>query len=210
MSDDRISMIHERPQVTEARFAALCRALAPAQSHSAGLRSVAYGAQGSGGLRETTADERAIDAGAVTRGRRASARVAATRGRARATLVWLTTYAHAGDLGTLAVVYADAAAPEALRTRRDQARAARDAAAVAAREAQTAHDAAKRVAVSRAPEAIVRAIAAKATADAATGRRESADATLARVEAALAAWGRRALCEAVEAWEDAGEEARVA
>jgi len=68
MRDDeggRVSMVCERMAPSEAAFAALLRALAPLQSHAAGLRSVAYGASGSGGVREVTADERAIDAGAL-------------------------------------------------------------------------------------------------------------------------------------------------
>jgi hypothetical protein len=61
MRDERVSEVRV---VSEAAFAAMLRAIAPAQSHSAGLRSVAYGQSGSGGLREVTADERAIDAAA--------------------------------------------------------------------------------------------------------------------------------------------------
>ncbi len=188
--DERVSMVCERVAPSEAAFSALLRALAPLQSHAAGLRSVAYGASGSGGLREVTTDERAIDAGAVTRGSVARRRIVATTGEARATLLWLVTYAHASDatLATMADLYAHHHAPAADREAARKApfdRSAADSALVAA----------KRVA-QRAPTTETLADAERARAQA-----EAAAVTERRAVAAMRALGMRALVGALEAWE---------
>lgn len=188
--------------LTEARLLRVTRALAAVQSHSAGLRSVAYGAEGSGGLRETTADERAIDAGAVGRGRVAWQRVAAVGGRDRTVLVWLTDYAHCGDVATLADALAGAMAPAELVVARGVAEAQHVIAAKAAAHASTAHTAARRILIAcRAPEALAAHLAARASAEAAALRLHSAEAAVARAHADLRAWGVAALLAAVEAWE---------
>jgi len=195
MRDDeggRVSMVCERMAPSEAAFAALLRALAPLQSHAAGLRSVAYGASGSGGVREVTADERAIDAGAVTRGSVARRRIVATSGEARATLLWLVTYAHASDatLATMADLYAQHHAPAAEREAARRApfdRSAADSALVAA----------KRVA-QRAPTTET-----LADAEVARARAEAAAVTERRTVAAMRALGMAALAAALEAWDEA-------
>lgn len=205
MSDDRASMVHERATVGEGRFAAMLRALESVQSHSADARSVAYAQRSSGGVCEVTATERAIDAGAVGRGRTSWSRIAATSGEGRRALAWLVDYARVGDLESLAVLYAQHAAPVEMLARRDVAAAAVPEVAEAAALAKNAHAAAKRIAMSRAVEAITALIAAKAAADHAAGRLASAHAAVARVEGELRAWGLAAMGAAVEAWEDAGE-----
>ena len=206
MSDDRASMVHERATVGEGRFAAMLRGLVPAQKLSTDLRSVDNGRDGSGGLREVTAVERAIDGGDLAHARHASARVAAMPLAMQHRFAWLVDYARVGDLESLAVLYAQHAAPVEMLTRRDLAAAAVPEVAEAAALAKNAHAAAKRIAMSRAVEAITALIAAKAAADHAAGRLASAHAAVARVDAELRAWGLAAMGAAVEAWEDAGEE----
>lgn len=195
----RVSMVCERMAPSEAAFSAMLRTLAPLQSHAAGLRSVAYGASGSGGVREVTADERAIDAGAVTRGSVARRRLVATTGEARATLVWLVTYAHASDatLATMADLYAQHHAPAAEREAARRApfdRSAADSALVAA----------KRRAM-RAPTTETLAEAETARAQA-----EAAAVTERRAVATLRALGMRALVGALEAWEATAQRRRAA
>ena len=201
--DGRVSMVVERRAVTEAAFLAMLRALQPLQSHAAGLRSVAYGQRSSGGLREVTADERAIDAGAVTRGRGAWLRLARVEGRHRAALRWLIDRAHTGDLATLAALYAEHAAPEALRTRLALAADALAVANARAAQAQTAEAAAARVARgSRALEAIAAHLAARSARDAAGVRMDGARASAEAAATALRAWGVAALSAACEAWQE--------
>ena len=195
-----------RATVGEGRFAAMLRGLADMQSHSASARSVAYGSTGSGGVREETATERDISKGKGGRGRIAWARIATTSGEGRRALTWLVDYARVGDLESLAVLYAAHAAPVALLTQRDLAATAHDAAATGRAKAADAHADAKRVARSKAPEAVIALIAAKLASDRAAGRLASCAAEVARVDAELRAWGLAAMGSAVEAWEDAGEE----
>lgn len=202
----RESSVRVRATVGEGRFAAMLRALAPAQVLSGDLRSVDNGRDGSGGLREVTAVERAIDRGEGARGRSAWQRVSIARGEGRRVLGWLITYARVGDLESLAVLYAANAAPVALLARRDLAETAHAAAAAAGARATTAHNAAKRIAQSRAPQAVADLIVAKLASDRAAGRLASCAAEVARVDAELRAWGLAAMGAAVEAWEDAGEE----
>jgi hypothetical protein len=194
--DGRVSMVVER--ATEGRFLAMLRQLAPAQTSSADLRSVETGRDGSGGLRETTATERAIDRGDGARARTAHARISRVPwGDDRATLVWLVTYAHAGDLGTLAALYATHAAPMAMRE-------AAQTAPWEAKRTATAYDAARRVAVaSGSPEAAALARDAKTRADSARARERTAD-------AALRSWGAAAMGAALEAWERTDADAMVA
>ena len=167
---------------------------------------MSYGHASSGGLREVTASERAIDAGAVGRGRVSWTRLRDATGDGRRALVWLVDYARVGDRDSLAVLYAQHAAPVALLARRDLAAVAHASAAADGARAATAHAAAKRIATSRAPEAVAVLLVAKVAADVAAGRLASAVAVVARVDAELRAWGLAAMTAAVEAWEDAGEE----
>lgn len=192
--DERVSEVRV---VSEAAFSAMLRALAPAQSHSAGLRSVAYGASGSGGLRETTADERAIDNGAVTRGSVARRRIVATSGEARATLEWLVTYAHTGDLRTLAALYGEHAAPLELR-------AARDVAAVllraASRHLADAEGALAKVAPrgSRRPTSAAEVL--RLAVEVQRQRRDGAQARATATVEACTVWGVEAMGAALDAW----------
>lgn len=207
----RASSVRVRAVVSEGRFGAMLRALVGAQSHSAGLRSVAYGRHGSGGVAETTADERAIDRGAVGRGRDAWARIATVRGPARATLVWLVDYAHVGDLATLTMPYAEHAAPVGLLARQNLAALAQHEAAKAHTTAKQALANARRVlSAARTPETTTMHLRAKAAADVAAARLATAEGEVARVDRALLAWGLAAMGAAVEAWEDAGREERAA
>lgn len=187
--DERVSMVCERRVVSEAAFLAMLRALQPLQSHAAGLRSVAYGQSGSGGVREVTADERAIDAGAVGRGRGAWARLAGVEGRHQAALRWLVDRAHCGDLGTLAALYARQCGPVDLRDALDRATVARTRAAATYQREGPSPGCAMTVDGMRAREALTAATAQETAAD-----------------AALLAWGVEALSAACEAWSDAGEE----
>lgn len=192
--DERVSEVRV---VSEAAFSAMLRALAPAQSHSAGLRSVAYGASGSGGLRETTADERAIDAGAVGRGSVARRRIVATSGEARVTLEWLVTYAHTGDLRTLAALYGEHAAPLELR-------AARDVAAVllraASRHLADAEGALAKVAPrgSRRPTSAAEVL--RLAVEVQRQRRDGAQARATATVEACTVWGVEAMGAALDAW----------
>ena len=204
--DGRVSMIHERAAPAEGRFLAMLRALADVQSHGADARSVAYGQRSSGGLREVTATERAIDAGAVGRGRRAWARLAATTGDARRALEWLTTYARSGDLASLGALYAEHAGPADLRAGRDAAAAAHARATEAAALATTAVDGARRVlGASKAPEAVAAHLAAKAAATTARDRLGGARVTAERTAGELRAWGVAAMGAALRAWERTSE-----
>jgi DNA-binding FrmR family transcriptional regulator len=197
--------------LTEARLQRVQRALAPAQSHSAGLRSVAYGVESSGGVRETTADERAIDAGAVGRGREAWQRLAMIAGQPRTVLEWLTDYAHCGDVAALADLVAGAMSPAELVVARGVAEAQHATAAKAAAHASTALAAAKRIlGASRAPEAIAGHLAARTAAEAAATRLHSAEAAVTAAHADLRAWGVAALLAGVEAWEHTAADRRAA
>ena len=178
---------------SEAAFLAMLRALQPLQSHAAGLRSVAYGQSGSGGVREVTADERAIDAGAVGRGRGAWARLAGVASEHRAALRWLVDRAHVGDLGTLARLYAEQHGPMALRDALDAAATARTKAAATYQREGPSPGCAMTVDGMRAREALTTATTREAAAD-----------------AALSAWGVEALAAACEAWRGAGGEERAA
>jgi len=190
--DERVSEVRV---VSESAFSAMLRALAPAQSHSAGLRSVAYGQSGSGGLRETTADERAIDA--VTRGSAARRRIVATSGEARATLEWLGTYAHTGDLRTLAALYGEHAAPLELR-------AARDVAAIllraASRHLADAEGALAKVAPrgSRRPTSAAEVL--RLAVEVQRQRRDGAQARATATVEACTVWGVEAMGAALDAW----------
>lgn len=192
--DERVSEVRV---VSEAAFSAMLRAIAPAQSHSAGLRSVAYGQSGSGGLRETTADERAIDNGAVTRGSVARRRIVATSGEARVTLEWLVTYAHTGDLRTLAALYGEHAAPLELR-------AARDVAAVllraASRHLADAEGALAKVATrgSRRPTSAAEVL--RLAVEVQRQRRDGAQARATATVEACTVWGVEAMGAALDAW----------
>ena len=207
-ADDRVSMVVERPRVSEARFLAMCRALAAAQSHSAGLRSVAYGASGSGGVREVTADERAIDAGAVGRGRRAWLRVTTTSGEARAALLWLVTYAHVGDLRALAALYGEHAAPLALRTPREVAALRLRAVEGDLRAAETAL--AKATPRSQRRVGSPQADALRLAVEGQRQRRADAQARVDATTAAVTAWGLDAMAVALDAWGEADEGERAA
>lgn len=189
--DGRVSTIHDRPRATEVRFLALCRALAPLQAYDAGRRSVATGADGRGGVPEMTATERASDAGDLRRASAAYARLGRVpMGDARATLVWLATYAHAGDLATLGALYGSHAAPMALRE-------AAQSTPWAASKASAAHTAAKRRASAAPTSQTLAALRdARALAEDTAARELTA-------RTALAAWGVAALSAAVEAWERA-------
>jgi hypothetical protein len=210
LDDGRVMTVHDRGVETlaELRLQRVTRDLATMQSHSAGLRSVAYGAEGSGGLRETTADERAIDAGAVGHGRAAHQRLATIGGQPRTVLTWLVTYAHVGDVPTLADLCARGMAPASLVVAQGVAAAQHDRAAHAAALAQTHSAATKRIlGASRAPEALAAYLDARTAAETAATRLHSAAAAVARAHADLRAWGVAALLEGVEAWEAADEEA---
>lgn len=207
----RATSVHERATVSEARFLAVQRALADVQCHSASARSVSYGQHSSGGLVEVTADERAIDAGAVGRGRDGWARITATSGEGRRALVWLVDYAWVGDLGSLAALYAANAAPVDLLARRDLAALSLEAATTGHAAAKQALANARRVlSAARTPETTTAHLRAKAAADVAAVRLATAEGEVARVDRALLAWGLAAMGAAVEAWEDAGREERAA
>jgi len=204
MSDDNGRQSSVRVQaVSEARFGAMLRALAPAQVLSADLRSVDNGRDGSGGLREVTAVEKAIDRGDGALARRASARVATMPQAMRRRFAWLTTYARSGDLASLGALYARHEGPMDLRAALERAQQHLDGAAhkLAQAEKELANAAPKGT---RRPTP-----AADALRVLAEGRRRERDAAQARVDAAdaaLTAWGVGALSAAVDAWEDAGEE----
>lgn len=175
----------EREILTERRLRRVMSALDGAQSHSSDLRSVAYGSESSGGLRETTATERAIDAGVVGRGRTAWARLSCVTGAAGAALRWLVTYAHVSpDATALSRLYADHAAPMPLR----------DALAVAVR----AREVAAAVYAGKGPKR-----GETMTADGAAARTSLVNATAreAAAEAALVAWGAAELLAGVVAFE---------
>lgn len=209
MNDVRESGVVE--VLSELRLQRVQRALVGMQAHSAGLRSVAYGNESSGGLRETTADERAIDAGAVGRGRDAWHRVEAVGGFDREVLRWLVTYAHCGDVATLADLLAGGMSPADLANTKGLAFEAHRRAAIAAARAATALAAAKRIlGASRAPEALAAHLAARTAAEAAATRLHSAEAAVARAHADLRAWGVAALLAAVVAFEATGRHREAA
>ena len=193
--------------VGEGRFAAMLRGLAPAQVLSGDLRSVDNGRDGSGGLREVTAVEKAIDRGDLAHARHASARVAAMPLAMRARFAWLTTYAKVGDLASLGALYAKHEGPLAMRG--DLERAERQLAAVRVKLAQ-----AEKELANAAPKGTRRptpqADALRVLADGLRGTRDGAQARVEAAGAALTAWGVAALSAAVDAWEDAGEEERAA
>lgn len=206
MSDDnsgRVSMVCE--VLPEGRFDAMCRELKAAQSHASGLRSVSYGQRGSGGLREVTADERAIDAGAVTRGRRALDRVGRTDATARAALAWLRDYAHVGDLRSLGALYGEHQAPLDLQG------AVYDAGlrlSLATRALESATSSLVGVAPRRSQRPTPEAVALRVLVAGRTDQRDGARLRLDRATAARSAWGVAAMVAACRAWDavDAGEE----
>lgn len=209
MSDDsgRHSAVQVRATAGEGRFGAMLRGLVPAQKLSTDLRSVDNGRDGSGGLREVTAVERAIDGGDLAHARHASARVAAMPLAMRQRFAWLTTYAKVGDLASLGALYARHEGPLSLRVGLE--RAEWQLAAVRVKLAQ-----AEKELANAAPKGTRRptpqADALRVLADGLRGARGGAQARVDAAGAALTAWGVAALSAAVDAWDNAGEEERAA
>jgi hypothetical protein len=197
--EGRVSVVYERATPAEGRFLAMLRALAPAQMMSGDLRSPAAARDGSGGLREITATERAIDRGDGARARTAHARLSRVPwGDDRAALVWLVTYAHAGDLATLAALCGRDLAPPELRVPLQVAELR-----LAAIERQLAADV--KALAEAAPRNTRRpSREADALRVLVRGRTEQRDALALRVTATTAAiteWGVAAMGRALDAWE---------
>jgi len=181
--------------LSDATLRRVLAGLVGAQSHSADLRSVSYGVESSGGLCEITATERAIDAGAVSRGRVSWSRLSRLAARHRPALAWLIDRAHAApDVAAFARLYALADGPVALR----------ESAAVAPAEADAARSALARarrlLSAATTPETIALHAVARDRSVAASARDASS-------AAALAAWGTAALADACAAWMDTDDEA---